>query len=570
MLKNLAKKIVFIILAFFCIFLYNFSYADSRYPSNYPAGISINGNLWDDIQDHLQFPDYSDVPAVQTQIKWFQEHQGYLNRIITKSAPYMYYIFELTVRRNLPAELALLPIIESGFNPFGYSLVGANGLWQMMPGTASGLGLKIDWWYDGRRDIVASTNAAFDYLAYLNDFFTNDWLLAIAAYDCGEGTVQRAMRYNKEHDKPVSFWDLHLPRETTSYVPKLLALSAIIRDPDRYGIQLESIDDAPYLQQISVGSQIDLSQAAKLADVSITTIRKLNPGFRRWATDPDGPYTLLVPANKAKAFKQRLDALPKNRRVTWRKHIVEPGEALLTIAHKYRTSIDIIKQVNHIKGNLIKPHQLLLIPVAFHGSIQSPLLRQRSTITEAEIPGPQRVVHVVTNGDTLWTLSERYGVSIREIRFWNSLQPGDDLSPNQKLLIWAPPHARTVEKRFYTYKVQSGDSLSVIAHRFASTPKFVREANHLKNNIIRPGQELIIPGKAYNIRYIHRSPHKTTRLIHPYKHYLVRIVRPGDTAQKIAKMFGVSTQDVIKWNHLDKQKYLHPKQKIFIYYNSRK
>lgn len=567
MQRQFLNTIVITILIVCCFFIYVPVSANIVItPNDYPAGITINGNLWDDIQDHLQLPDYSNVPAVQKQIIWFQKHQEYLNYMIKKSAPYMFYIYQLTVRRNLPAELALLPMVESGYNPFGYSAVGANGLWQMMPGTASGLGLKIDWWYDGRRDIVTSTNAAFNYLAYLNDFFTNDWLLAIAAYDCGEGTVQHAMKYNKEHELPTDFWYLHLPKETEIYVPKLLALAAIIRDPNRYGITLLPINNAPYLAQVDVGSQIDLNQAAKLANVSVTTIRKLNPGFRRWATDPDGPYTLLVPADKEEAFKQRLSVLPKNERVTWREHTVKSGNALITIAHNNKTSINIIKQVNHLKNNIIHPGQRLLIPVAYRGSITSPILRQRTTITEEKIPGPQRVVHIVKNGDTMWTLAEKYGVSTREIRFWNSLSSEQRLLSSQKILIWAPPHAKSVHKHVYTYKVIPGDSISVIAHRFNSTAKAIRTANHLKNNTIHAEQVLTIPGKSYHVKYHHRSSH---RILPPYKRYLIHTVKPGDNLQKIAHEFHTTTANLKKWNKLEKDKYIHPGQKLYIYYEDK-
>ncbi len=531
---NRSVKTVFLGIILICCFgVTPVSYSADNYQQYYPAGYTINGNLWDSIQDRLALPDYSNVPAVQKQIVWFQKHQGYLNRVIVKSAPYMYYIFQLTSRRNLPAELALLPIIESGFNPFGYSNVGADGLWQMMPGTASGLGLKIDWWYDGRRDVVASTDAAFNYLAYLNDFFTSDWLLAIAAYDCGEGCVQKAVKYNKKHDQPTSFWYLHLPKETEVYVPKLLALSAIIRDPDRYGIHLMPINDAPYLTQVNVGSQIDLSQAAKLADVSVETIRKLNPGFRRWATDPDGPYTLLIPANKEKEFQQRLDAMPKSQRVTWREHVVKSGDNLGTLAHKYKTNIDIIKEVNHIKSNLIRPKQVLLIPVAYRGSIKSPILRQRTTITEEKIPGPQRVVHIVENGDTLYIIALKYGVTVRAIRFWNNLQPGDTLSPNQKLLIWAPRHSKLLRQHFFKYKVQKDDTVSVIAERFNTSSKVIARANRLKHNIIHPGQVLTIPVKTHAPNHRYR-----------YK------VKSGDNLGLIAKRFGTTSKDIMKGNNL--------------------
>jgi membrane-bound lytic murein transglycosylase D len=522
----------------------------SAWPTDNPAEISINGNLWDDMQDYLQLPDYSYRPEVQKQIVYLQRHQAYLNRTIKQSAPYIYYIFQQTQQRNLPAELALIPIIESAYNPFKYSYAGANGLWQLMPGTASGLGLKINWWYDGRRDIIASTKVAFDYLSYLNDFFTNNWLLAIAAYDYGEGGVKAAISHNKHHGLSTDFWSLHLPAETKVYVPKLLALAAVIRDPERYGINLQPINDAPYLKEVDVGSQIDLTQAAKLAGISVSTIHKLNPGFRRWATDPDGPYTLLLPISKVRGFEQRLDALPENKRVTWREHIVKQGETLGSLAVQYKTNTFIIKQVNHLHNDMIHPKQLLLIPVQFHGSVESPVVKERATIAEEKLPGPNRVSHIVQHGETLWTLAEKYGVTPREIRYWNSLKPHQQLALNQKLLIWAPPHAKLVHTHIYRYKVQPGDSLWVVAHQFNASMNQIRRTNHIKANTIHAGQILTIPSRVYR---------------HQQRHYTAHTVKTGDNLDKIAHEFHTTTKNLIKWNHLQDTKYLHPGQKIYIY-----
>lgn len=516
-----------------------------------PAQITINGNLWDDMQDNLQLPDASDQPRVQEQILWFQRHRGYLNKIIKQSAPYIYYIYQQTKIRNLPAELALVPIIESEYYPFAHSKVGAIGLWQMMPGTASGFGLKINWWYDGRRDLIASTKAALDYLAYLHDFFTNDWLLAIAAYDSGEGTVQKAVAYNKRHKRSTSFWSLHLPKETLVYVPKILALSAIIRDPYRYNINLMPINDAPYLEQIDVGSQIDLDQAAKLAGMKTKTLRFLNPGYRRWATDPDGPYTLLVPANKAAGFRQRLDALPNDQRVTWRVHYVTAGETLGVIAHKYRINMTILKKVNHLKTNIIRLKQKLYIPEHFHGKLKSTIIKQKSTIAEESLPGPQRVVHLVCNGDTLWTIADKYGVKVRELCFWNHLTSKTALTKNQKILIWAPPHKYTLRTHIFYHKVKSGDSLFVIARHFNSTAKEIRRANHLRNNTIHVGQKLKIPHYEHIINHYYHVYHHNHRstyhhsLLHTYK------VQPGDSLSGIAHRYKTSVQNI---KHLNKLK----------------
>ena len=522
------------------------SYAND-YSKYYPAGITVDGNIWYDIQDRLKLPDFVNIRSVRQQIVWFEKHQGYLNRIIKRSAPYLYYIFNVTQQRNLPAELALLPIIESAYNPFDYSKAGANGLWQLMPGTASGFGVKINWWYDGRRDIVVSTNVAFDYLSYLHDFFSkypDSWLLAVAAYNCGEGTVQAALRYNKKHNKSEIFWYLNLPGETDNYVAKLLALSAIIRDPDRYGVHIIPVNNAAYLTQVKVGFQIDLSQAAKLANISKSLMHRLNPGFRRWATDPDGPFTLIIPASRATEFKEKLKSLPKNKLVTWREHTVRYGDTLSEIAYKNGVSVKILKQVNHLKSDILRPREHLLIPGKLKGGLSNSILKRRLSITESNIPGPKRVVRLVEEGDTLWTIAQKYGVSVRELCFWNNLSYKKDLKLGQKILIWAPKHHKTVHKDVYSYQVKEGDSLSVIAHRFSSTVKSIKKVNNLKNNIIHPGQKLIINGKAHLDNYVYK-------------------VKEGDSISVIAYKFN-STSDAIKKVNNLKSNIIRPGQKLII------
>lgn len=529
---------------------------DSWHSVDDPASVTIDGNIWDDMQDYLMLPDYSSRKDVAAQIHWYKEHQSYLNRIIKHAAPYLYYIFQQTKKKNLPAELSLLPIIESEYNPFEYSKVGAVGLWQMMPGTASGLGLKIDWWYDGRRDIIASTNVALDYLTYLNDFFTHNWLLAIAAYDSGNGTVQRAIEHNKHLGLPTSFWDLKLPHETKSYLPKLLALSAIVRDPSAYGINLQPVNDAPYLAKVDIDSQINLDQAAKLASIPVKTLRTLNPGFRRWATDPNGPFYLLMPVNHANTFKKNLIDLPKSKRVTWQRHTVQSGETLISIAHKYHTNSNTIKLVNHLSSSIIHTKQQLLIPNKVQAGFLTEMHALRASVAENRIPGPHRVECMVNPGDTLWTVAKRYNVSVREICFWNNLNKHKNVKPGKKLLIWAPTYTYKIAIPYVYHTVKSGDSLSTIAHKFGSTVTKIKSANNLKNNLLHLGQKLKVPVKNH-YKYV-----KTYHHGKPLQHFYYQ-VQTGDTLSTIADRFDVTSKDLKRWNHI--KKYIHPKQSLVIY-----
>lgn len=244
-------------------------------------------------------------------------------------------------------------MIESAFDPFAYSVAGAAGLWQLMPRTGAGLGLKQDWWFDARRSISSSTDAALSYLIYLNKFFNGNWILAIAAYDAGEGTIDRAIK--SAGVRNASFWELSLPRETQIYVPRLLALAEIIKNPGQYQLILPEIPYLPYFQEVNIGSPIDLNHAAKMAGISYNELIKLNPGFNRWTTDPHKPIKLLIPAEKVHQFNLNLANLPEEKRVSWEIHTVQPGESLDTIAVRYHTTVNLIKQLNQLATNQITP-----------------------------------------------------------------------------------------------------------------------------------------------------------------------------------------------------------------------
>lgn len=296
---------------------------------------SKNSSMWASMSQHFHLDQRTTKAAVNTQIAILQKHQDNLYKILQNAAPYISYVFEQTQKRGLPAELALLPIVESDFNPNCRSNKGALGIWQIMPGTASELGLKNNHAYDGRRDIVASTDAALKYLNDLGNTFDGNWELALAAYNWGPGNIQKAVRY-----KSSNFWALHrLPEETEQYVPKLLALAAIIQDPARYNIKLPPVLSGPQLASIQVGSRVDLAKIAKSTNVDIKTMRQLNPGYRNMATAAGAPNTLLVPADKAHAFKPitvladnkttKVKPTPAESRQTMVKAILAQGQWLL-------------------------------------------------------------------------------------------------------------------------------------------------------------------------------------------------------------------------------------------------
>jgi len=309
-----------------------------------------SNDVWQRIRGQLTF----NVPEnrrVAIQRDWYVKHPSYLNRVAKRAEPFLYYIVEELEKNNVPIELALLPIVESAFDPFAYSHGRASGMWQFVPGTGTRFGMKQNWWYDGRRDVIASTEGAIKYMKYLHKYFDGDWLLALAAYNSGEGRVRRAVKKNKSKGKNTDFWALDLPKETKAYVPKLLALADIIKRPEQFNLNLYEIANEEVISQVDIKSQIDLAKAATLADLSLTELQRLNPGFNRWSTDPDGPHRLLIPKHKVESFELNLAKLTKSDRLAWQRYKIKNGDNLGYIANKFHTSIELIRQVNFINGN---------------------------------------------------------------------------------------------------------------------------------------------------------------------------------------------------------------------------
>lgn len=446
-----------------------------------------------------------DNARIDTQVKWFTGHQKYLTRVQERATPYLHFIVEEAEKRNMPTELVLLPIIESGFQPFAYSPGRAAGLWQFIPSTGRHFGLKQNWWYDGRRDVVAATQAALDYLASLAEQFDGDWALALAGYNAGAGTVQRAIKRNMKQGKPTDYWSLSLPKETMSYVPRLLAAAQVIKNPSQYGLTLSEIPNQPVFQQVDIESQLDIALAADMADISIETLYRLNPGFNRWATAPEGPHRLSIPIEKAERFLQALAELEPEKRLHWTRYKIQPGDSLGIIARKHRTTTALLRQINKLKGNNIRAGRHLLIPVAtkqldqYTHTADARLARKQNTKRRGK-----RITHRVQSGDTLWDIARRYNVSHQALARWNGISPRDTLRLGQTLVIWqskgetnntiaqpspfaAPPINTRSSLR---YQVRRGDSLALIAQRFKVSVADLRRWNTLDEGYLQPGQRL--------------------------------------------------------------------------------
>ncbi|TRX56744.1 LysM peptidoglycan-binding domain-containing protein [Thalassomonas sp. M1454] len=457
----------------------------------------ISDNLWDRIRGQLHF----DIPQnskVIAQRNWYAKHDSYMDRVAKRSEPFIYYIVEEIEKHDMPMELVLLPIVESAYDPFAYSHGSASGMWQFLSGTGKQFGLKQDWWYDGRRDVAASTQAAMKFLRYLHKRFDGDWLLALAAYNSGEGRVSRAVRDNARKGKPTDFWNLKLPKETRDYVPKLLALADLVKRPDDFNLTLYAIDNKPVVSQVDIGSQLDLALAADLAGLTINQLHALNPGFNRWATAPNGPHSLLIPNNKVEAFKAGLAKLSKDDRLSWQRYKIKNGDNLGAIANRFNTTITVIKEANNLANNNIRAGKYLLIPTAAQSLDKYKSYEQVRKTKIAKKGSGNKITHTVKSGDTLWDIGQKYKVTSGQIAKWNGFAPKDMLRLGQKLTIWtgsattaSTSASGSSVMRNINYKVRSGDSLDRIANKFKVSISDIERWNKLsRKKYLQPGQML--------------------------------------------------------------------------------
>lgn len=455
-----------------------------KFTATYALG---NPSVWDVLRSQLSLNHAVTQPEVQSQLRWLISHPSYLQKL-AQSEPYIYHIVTEIKNRNLPGELALLPMIESAYDPFAYSGAGAAGLWQLMPGTGTDLGLKQDWWYDARRSIRPSTDAALNYLQYLNKYFNGDWLLAIAAYDSGEGTVSRAIKNSRQSSRFINFWRLPVPGETRAYVPRLLALAEIIKYPQRYRISLPDIPHEPYFREVNIGSQIDLNHAARLAGISYKDLLKLNPGYNRWATAPYKPFNLLIPADKVASFNRNLAHVPQEKRVSWTRHQVNKGDSISSIASHYFTTAKLIRELNQLKSDKLKNGQFVLIPSSKNAPAALPAPSLARNIDYKPASSQKiKVIHIVQATDNFQSLQTRYNVSQADIRQWNKLQTQKKLVTGAQLIIWK----RVVNPGIYT--VKPGDNLGSIAKRNNTSIANLKRLNPSVNPaFIKPGQKLAI------------------------------------------------------------------------------
>ncbi|MGA7800711.1 MAG: LysM peptidoglycan-binding domain-containing protein, partial [Gammaproteobacteria bacterium] len=535
-------------------------------------------DLWDAMRTGFRI-DTTAHPRIKTQLRWYAHHQRYLDRVFQRARPYLHWILKQVQKRHMPTEIALLPVVESAFRPFAYSHVRAAGLWQFIPSTGRRFGLKQDWWYDGRRDVIQSTNAALDYLQQLHDDCNNDWLLALAAYNSGEGTVLNAIRHNERRGLPTDYWHLDLPKETRTYVPKLLALREVVEHPHKYGVQLEQIDDTPYLTTVDTGGQIDLGLAAKLAGISLKTLYHLNPGFNRWATDPNGPHRLVLPIDAAERFEEKLAKLPKDKRVHWNRHEVHSGETLSGIAMHYHTTVALLRKVNKLHGNTIRAGHHLLIPVASRQLDKYAFTEiERQLHAQSRRRSGRRVHYTVRNGDSLWVIARRYRVGVRQLAHWNGMATRDALHIGQKLVVWLHHPRRHYQRSAHAttsahagghqaqYTVRKGDSLWVIAQRYHVGVHQLAAWNGMANrDALHIGQKLVLRPNSGSHDHERTASIAPDNLPAPVVQTVRYTVHRGDSLSAISQRFRVSVTELRRWNDLHKHEYLQPGQELKVF-----
>ncbi|MGC8427094.1 murein transglycosylase D [Mixta calida] len=393
------------------------------------TALTQDQDLWNYIRDGLKM-EVPENPRIREQKQKYLRNKSYLHDVTLRAEPYMYWIVEQIKQRKMPMELVLLPIVESAFNPHATSAANAAGIWQIVPSTGRNYGLKQNQWYDGRRDIVASTRAVLDMMERLNKMFDGDWLLTIAAYNSGEGRVLKAIKQNKARGKPTDFWHLSLPRETTLYVPKMLALQDILKNNKRYGVRLPAPNESRALARVEVGQQIELTQAAEMAGLPVAKLKNYNTGYKRGATAPNGPHYIMVPKANVAQLRSSLASgdiaavqptrLAANS-ASSKSYTVRNGDTLSGIASRMGVSVKALQRANNLRGNTIKPGQTLTFGNSVAGS---ELADNGNSIT-----------YKVRKGDSLASIARRHGVDIKDVKRWNSvlsdsssIQPGDKIT----------------------------------------------------------------------------------------------------------------------------------------------
>jgi membrane-bound lytic murein transglycosylase D len=476
-----------------------------------------NADLWERIRRGFVMHELN-MPLVQNHEQFYAQKQDYIKRFVARGSRYLYHIVEELERRNLPTEIALLPIIESAFNPQAASTAKASGMWQFIPSTGSSYGLKQDWHADHRRDVMLSTKAALDYLQRLHGMF-NSWELAFAAYNCGEGCVGRAIKANQARGLPTDFASLNLPIETRNYVPKLIAVKNIVLSPASYGVELTSVNNKPYFSKVPAPAKIDVKLAAKLAEMPVDEFSALNPAFNRpVATSGTGYF--LVPTENADLFSTnlRLYQSLNGPMVSWQTVTARKGDSVDVVARRYGMTGSYLRATGgpfaERKGKFLKP-ATFMVPMAGQAKAMTAMFDKKVALKNAQ-GGTESSTQIV--------------------------EPA--------AVVTDAPKART------TYRVAKGDTLHSISSRTGATVQALRDLNQLKGNTLKVGQQLTLIAAANDAPVVvaEANTGKASRVVAAAPKRAIKpvlyTVRNGDTLFAIANKFNVPMDNLVRWNRL--------------------
>ena len=401
-------------------------------------------SIWPRIREGFAFPEVKSRRVAQFEA-WYKKNPEYFERMIARSGLFLHYIVGEVEKRGMPTELALLPMIESAYNPTAYSRAHASGIWQFIPSTGKRYGLEQNWWHDERRDVVAATRAALDYLEMLHGEF-NDWHLALAAYNYGENGVRRAINRNKQRGRSTDYYSLRLPRETRNYLPKLQAVKNIISDPVKLGLALPDVADQPYFTAVETRDHIDIEVAARLAEMSIEDFEILNAAYNRPVIASDGGRKILLPLDKAARFAANLE-YHEEPLVSWQTYALKKNESVERVAARFNMDPNKLRQINGIKPYVkLRDGHSLLVPMP--ADVDESNLDETWDNPEFSRPNNfygTRIVHRIRPGDTLSGIAKRYGVSVRGIKAWNGIR-GSFIRAGGSLVIYKDLRVPRVSK----------------------------------------------------------------------------------------------------------------------------
>ena len=440
-------------------------------------------NVWDRIKDANSSEQTNLDEITLGYINAYLANPSQLNKLLEKGRYFIFFVLEELDRYRLPSELALLPYIESNYDPFSISASGAMGIWQFMPATARIYGLKDSWWYEQRHDPLVSSKAAIRYLAYLHNRFNKDITYTLSAYNGGPTLLEKRIKINQKSGLPTDYKNLKLPKQTLEYVPKFMAIKELVINAEKYGINLPNFPNKPVLGSIELEGQVEILSFSEFANLKPEFVYKLNAGYTKWASPPGKKTSFNIPIELEKELNLKKDQFIQNNQINWVTHKVLSGDSLWKIARQYDTEVNILKKVNYLKSNILSLYQELLIPLS-------------NDQNQAFIPYQ---AHIISEGDTLWKLGKKYKVAPAEIAKNNGLRLNTPLIIGKELNIGNKNIYRTInsKKRTILYSVKQGDSLYRIADIFNIEISDIKKINELEKNEITPGQVLKIIIKAF-------------------------------------------------------------------------